>query len=145
VECHAPSWTVYVPVRLHAWVDAVVASANLTPNTKLSADHLSRGRVDMFANNGGLLTEATQAEGKILRVGLLAGAPILSPFLELPIVVHRGQKVLLTLTASTMIIKAPALALEDGRVGESIAVENPDTKKTMQATVASDGTVEMKF
>src|SRR5271165_4414786 len=141
VECHAPSWTVYVPVRLHAWVDAVVASANLTPNTKLSADHLSRGRVDMFANNGGLLTEATQAEGKILRVGLLAGAPILSPFLELPIVVHRGQKVLLTLTASTMIIKAPALALEDGRVGESIAVENPDTKKTMQATVASDGTV----
>jgi flagellar basal body P-ring formation protein FlgA len=145
VECKAPSWTVYVPVRLHAWVDAVVASVNLTPNMKLSADHLTRGRIDMFANNGGVLTEPTQAEGKLLRVGLLAGAPILSPFLEMPIVVHRGQKVLLTLTAATMVIKASALALEDGRVGESIAVENPDTKKTMQATVASDGTVEMKF
>ena len=93
----------------------------------------------------GLLTEPAQAEGKILRVGLLAGSPILSPFLEFPVVVHRGQKVLLTLSASTMTIKAPALALEDGRTGDSIEVENPDSKKTMRATVLDDGSVEMKF
>jgi flagellar basal body P-ring formation protein FlgA len=145
VECSAPNWTIYVPVRLHAWVDAVVASTNLTPNTKLTADHLTRGRVDMFASSSPLLTEAAQAEGKILRVGLLAGAPVLSPFLEFPIVVHRGQRVLLTLTDSNMIIRATALALEDGRTGDSITVENPDTKKTMQAIVAGDGTVEMRF
>jgi flagellar basal body P-ring formation protein FlgA len=145
VECDAPNWTIYVPVRLHAWVEAVVASTNLAPNTRLAADQLSRGRVDMFSSNGGLLTEPSQAEGRILRVGLLAGAPITSPLLELPIVVHRGQKVLLTLTDSAMTIKATAVALEDGRVGESIAVENPDSKKTMHATVAKDGTVEMKF
>ena len=146
VECDTPSWTIYVPIRLHAWVDAMVAAANLNPNTRLAPDHLSHGRIDMFASsNGGLLTDPAQAEGKILRVGLLAGAPILSPFLDLPIVVHRGQKVLLTLTASTMIIKATAVALEDGRVGDSIAVENPDSKKTMHATVAEDGSVEMNF
>ena len=145
VECSAPSWTIYVPVRLHAWVDAVVASTNLTPNTKLTADHLTRGRVDMFASSSPLLTEASKAEGKILRVGLLAGAPVLPPFLELPIVVHRGQRVLLTLTDGDMIIRTTALALEDGRTGDSITVENPDSKKTMQAVVAGDGTVEMKF
>jgi flagella basal body P-ring formation protein FlgA len=127
-------------------VDAVVAAATLTPNTKLAADQLSRGRVDIFSSaNGGVVTELAQAEGKILRVGLLAGAPILSPFLEMPIVVHRGQRVLLTLSASTMIIEATAVALEDGRVGETIAVENPDSKKTIHATVAKDGSVEMNF
>ena len=52
---------------------------------------------------------------------------------------------LLTLTASTMTIKAPAVALEDGRTGDSIEVENPDSKKTMRATVLEDGSVEMKF
>jgi flagella basal body P-ring formation protein FlgA len=145
VECDSPNWTIYVPVRLHAWIDAVVAAINLMPNTKLSPDLLTSARVDMFASNGGLLTEATRAEGKILRVGLLAGAPVLSPFLEMPIVVHRGQRVLLTLTDPSMIIRATALALEDGRIGESIRVENPDTNKTLQATVAGDGTVEIKF
>jgi len=145
VACDAPNWTLYVPIRLHAWVEALVASVNLAPNTKLAADQMSRGRVDMFSSNGGLLTEPAQAEGKILRVGLLAGSPILSPFLELPIVVHRGQRVRLTLTDSTMIINAIALALEDGRVGESISVENPDSQKAMRATVVKDGTVEIKF
>ncbi len=145
VDCRAPSWTLYVPIRLRAWVDALVASTSLAPNTKLSANDLTRGRIDVFANSGGVLTEAAQAEGKILRVGLLAGSPILSPFLEFPIVVHRGQKVLLTLSASTMTIKAPALALEDGRTGDSIEVENPDSQKTMRATVLDDGSVEMKF
>jgi flagella basal body P-ring formation protein FlgA len=144
-ECLSPSWTIYVPVRLHAWVEAVVAAVNLAPNTKLSGDYLTRGRVDTFSSNGGLLTEPAQAEGKILRVGLFAGAPITSIFLELPVVVHRGQKVLVTLTASTMTIRTTALALEDGRVGDSIALENPDTRKTLHATVADDGTVEMKF
>jgi flagella basal body P-ring formation protein FlgA len=144
-ECLSPSWTIYVPVRLHAWVEAVVAAVNLAPNTRLSGDYLTRGRVDTFSSNGGLLSEPAQAEGKILRVGLFAGAPITSTFLELPVVVHRGQKVLLTLTASTMTIRTTALALEDGRVGDSIALENPDTRKTVHATVADDGTVEMNF
>ncbi len=145
LDCRNPTWAIYVPVRLHAWVEAVVASVNLVPNTKLDAGDLTSGRVDMFANTSGLLTEPAQAEGKILRVGLSAGSPILSPFLEFPIVVHRGQQVLLTLTASTMTIEAPALALEDGRIGDSIEVENPDSQKTMRATVLSDGSVEMKF
>jgi flagellar basal body P-ring formation protein FlgA len=145
VDCPTPRWTIYVPVHLHAWVDAVVASVNLTPNTRLLADELTRGPVDMFANAGGLLTDVKAAEGKILRVGLLAGSPILSPFLEYPIVVHRGQQLLLTLTTSTMTIEAPVLALEDGRIGDNIEVENPDSRKTMRATVLNDGGVEMKF
>jgi flagellar basal body P-ring formation protein FlgA len=145
VDCPTPSWTIYVPVRLHAWVDAVVASVNLAPETRLDADDLTRGPVDMFAAVGGLLTNVKAAEGKILRVGLLAGSPILSPFLEYPVVVHRGQKVLLTLTARTMTIRTSTVALEDGRVGDSIEVENPDSQKTMRATVLADGSVEMKF
>jgi flagellar basal body P-ring formation protein FlgA len=145
VDCPLPSWTIYVPVRLHAWVDAVVAAANLVPNTKLESGDLTRGRVDMFANSGGLLTNLRAAEGKVLRVGLVAGSPVLSPFLEYPVVVHRGEKVLLTLTASTMTIKAPALALEDGRIGDSIEVENAESQKTLRATVLSDGGVEIRF
>jgi flagella basal body P-ring formation protein FlgA len=145
VTCQTPSWTLYVPVHLHAWVDAVVAATNLAPNTTLAAGQLMRGRADAFASNAGLMTDPRQVEGKILRVGLMAGAPILSPLLDLPISVRRGQKVMLTLTDPGMTVKATATALEDGRVGDSISVENADSQKTLRATVARDGGVEIKF
>ncbi len=145
VTCAAPAWTLYVPVHLHAWIEAVVAATNLPPEHTLRADDLSRGRVDMFAANGGVLTDPRQAEGKILRTGLSTGAPILSPLLELPIAVHRGQSVRLTLRDPTMTITTTALALEDGRVGDNIAVQNPESRKTLRATVDSEGGVELNF
>jgi flagella basal body P-ring formation protein FlgA len=145
VSCAAPAWVIYVPVRIHAWVEAVVAATNLAPNTPLSARDLTRGRVDAFAGNPGLLTDPREAEGKILRTGLAMGAPLRTPLLDLPIAVHRGQKVVLTLRDPMMTIKATAVALQDGRVGENIAVENPETRKTLHATVDRDGGVELRF
>jgi flagellar basal body P-ring formation protein FlgA len=145
VSCQAPDWTLYVPVRLHAWVNAVVASTNIPPNTKLTTAVLSRGRADALANDAGLITDPRQVEGKILRVGLVAGSPILSPLLDLPIAVRRGQKVMLTLNDNEMTIKTTATALEDGRVGDSISVENQESQKTLRATVARDGGVEINF
>lgn len=145
VSCTEPSWTLYVPVHLHAWVQAVVAATNLAPNTPLSATQLTHGRADAFVGNGGLITDMRQAEGKILRFGLTAGAPVLSSQLDLPIAVHRGQKVMLTLNDPVMTIKTTATALDDGRVGDAITVQNADSQKTLRATVARDGGVEINF
>ncbi|HXP31689.1 MAG TPA: flagellar basal body P-ring formation chaperone FlgA [Stellaceae bacterium] len=145
VACDEPAWTIYVPVRVQAWVDAVVAAGNLAPNTNLTAANLAIGRVDLFAGAGAVVTDRNAAEGKILRTGLSAGTPLRTQLLDLPIAVHRGQKVVLMLEDSIMTIKAIAVALEDGRVGQSIMLQNPESKKTIRATVAGDGTAEMKF
>lgn len=145
VACPSPAWSLYVPVHLHAWVEAVVAAGNLSPNRALSPRDVTLGRIDMFAGQNGILTDPRQAEGKILRAGLQMGAPILSPLLDLPITVHRGQRVVMTLTDPVMTIKTTGLALEDGRVGDNIEVQNPESRKTFRATVASDGGVELKF
>jgi flagella basal body P-ring formation protein FlgA len=145
VSCQEPSWTLYVPIHLHAWVNAVVAAANLAPNTTLTAAQLTSGRADQLAGSAGLITDPRQVEGKVLRVGLMAGNPVLSSQLDLPIAVHRGQNVVLTLTDQSMILKTTALAMEDGRVGDSITVQNPASQKSLRATVSRDGGVEIKF
>jgi flagellar basal body P-ring formation protein FlgA len=145
VSCQEPSWTLYVPVHLHAWVNAVVAATNLPPNTTLSATQLTTGRADELASSTGLITDPSQVEGKVLRVGLMVGNPVLSSQLDLPIAVHRGQNVVLTLTDRTMTLKTTALAMEDGRVGGSITVQNSASQKSLRATVTRDGGVEIKF
>jgi flagella basal body P-ring formation protein FlgA len=145
VSCFSPQWSLYVPVRIHAWVEAVVAATNLAPNTKISARDLARGQVDAFAASGGLLTDPRQAEGKVLRGAVMMGAPVPSPLLDQPVTVHRGQRVVLTLTDRTMTIRTTAIAMEDGRIGDNIAVQNPDSRKMLHATVDQDGGVELKF
>jgi flagella basal body P-ring formation protein FlgA len=145
IDCPSPTWTIYVPVRLHSWAEALVAATNLAPNTKLTSAELVRARVDVFAAPGGVITESARAEGKVLRVGIMAGAPILASHLDNPVLVRRGQEVPLTLSDATMTIRNTVLALEDGRIGDSIAVENQQTRKTIHATVAEDGTVQIKF
>jgi flagella basal body P-ring formation protein FlgA len=145
VSCSEPDWTLYVPVHLHAWVNAVVAATNLAPNTTLTESQLTSSRVDQLAGSTGLITDPHQVEGKVLRAGLMAGSPILLSQLDLPIAVHRGQNVILTLSDPTMMLKTTALAMEDGRVGDSIRVQNSESQKTLRATVARDGGVEIKF
>jgi flagellar basal body P-ring formation protein FlgA len=145
VSCQDPSWTLYVPVHLHAWINAVIAATNLPPNTTLSGAQLTSGRVDQLASSAGLITDPRQAQGKVLRIGLMAGNPVLSSLLDLPISVRRGQNVVLTLTTQSMTLKTTAMAMEDGRVGDSISVQNPATQKTLHATVSRDGGVEIKF
>lgn len=145
VTCIQPQWTIYVPLRVHAWTEAIVAAGNLPPNRALSAGDFSRGKVDIFAAPGGVITDPKQVQGKILRAGLVVGSPILSTMLDQPISVHRGQRVVLTASDSAMTVKTAGVAMEDGRVGDHISVQNPDSQKTVNATVTRDGGVEIKF
>ncbi len=145
VTCQEPNWTLYVPVRLHAWVNAVVAATNLPANTILTTAQLTTGRADEFAGSAGLITDLRQVQGKVLRTGLMAGSPVLSSQLDQPVAVRRGQNVVVTLTDSSMTLKTTATAMEDGRVGDNISVQNPASQKTLRATVSRDGGVEIKF
>jgi flagella basal body P-ring formation protein FlgA len=145
VSCREPNWTLYVPVHLHAWVNAVVAATNLPPNITLTAAQLTTGRADQLAGSAGLVTDPRLVQGKVLRVGLMAGNPVLSTLLDQPIAVRRGQNVVLTLIDASMTLKTTATAMEDGRVGDSISVQNAASQKTLRATVSRDGGVEIKF
>lgn len=145
VTCRQPFWTLYVTVRVHAWDRAVVAAANLAPGTKLTAGDLTLSRVDTLATSAAYMTDPAQAEGMILRANVRAGAPILTQLLERPLMVHRGDTVVLTLFDSAMTIRTTAVAMEDGREGDHITVENADSKKMFRAAVADPGAVEMRF
>jgi len=145
VSCQQPFWTLYVPMRLHAWGKAVVAATNLAPGKALTAADLTMARLDLLATNGAYLTDPRQAEGMILRANLNAGAPVLTPLLELPILVHRGDTIVLTLFDNAMTIRTGVIAMEDGRAGDRILVENADSKKTVRAAVADSGTVVIRL
>jgi flagellar basal body P-ring formation protein FlgA len=145
VRCPQPAWTLYVPIELHDWGRVVVAATNLAPDATLTAADLMIARVDLMASGAAYLTDPAAAEGKVLRANVRAGAPIPAALLEQPVIVHRGQSVVLTLTDGAITIRTSVVALQDGRAGQSILVQNPESRKNVWATVSSAGGVELNF
>ncbi|MGH6989197.1 MAG: flagellar basal body P-ring formation chaperone FlgA [Stellaceae bacterium] len=145
VRCNAPFWTLYVPLRVAAWGRVVVAAVNLAPGTTLGAEDLALARVDLMATDGGYLTDPATAEGRVLRANVRAGAPIPADLLAQPVIVHRGETIVLTLQDRALTIRTNVVALQDGHAGESILVQNPESRKDLRATVAGSGGVELRL
>lgn len=143
VSCAAPVWTTYVPVRLRQWREVVVAAAALPPDQPLSASDLAMARVDTAALPSAPVVDLADAIGKLLRTSVPAASPILAAQLEAPILVHRDQRVVVTLRDGAITVKTTAIAEQDGRAGDVIALRNPSSRKVIRATITAGGEAEM--
>ncbi|HUS47768.1 MAG TPA: flagellar basal body P-ring formation chaperone FlgA [Phycisphaerae bacterium] len=82
--------------------------------------------------------------GKVLATPVSAGAVIPLSLLrktKAPIAVRRNQRVVMRVAGAGFTISALGQALEDGRPGDLIKVQNVDTKRVLTAKVNADGTV----
>jgi len=143
VSCQTPSWTIYVPIQLHQWRMVVVAATALPPDKPLAEADLTLARVDTATLPGVPVTYPKDAVGKLLRVNVPAAAPLLGALLEAPILIHRDQRVILTLKNDAITVKTVAIAQQDGHEGDIILLQNPSSKKTVRATITADGEAEM--
>lgn len=143
VSCPVPAWTIYVPVRLHQWRRVVVAAAALPPSRPLTAADLTLARVDTATLPSAPVADPANAIGKLLRTNVPAASPILAAQLEAPILIHRDQRVLVTLHDGGITVKTTVVAEQDGRAGDVIALRNPSSQKVIHATVTADGEAEM--
>lgn len=145
VSCPAPSWTIYVPVRLHQWRQVVVAIAALPPNRPLAASDLTLARIDTALLPSAAVGDIADAVGKLLRTSVPAASPILTAQLEAPILIHRDQRVVVTLHDGGVTVKTVVVAEQDGRAGDVIALRNPSSQKVIHATVTAGGEAEMQL
>ncbi len=143
VSCPAPAWTIYVPVRLHQWRRVVVAAAALPPDRPLTEGDLTLARVDITTLPSAPVVDLDGAIGRLLRTSVPAASPILAAQLEMPILIHRDQRVVVTLRDGDITVKTVAVAEQDGRAGDLIALRNPSSQKIIHATVTADGEATM--
>ena len=75
-----------------------------------------------------------------------AGAPVWSGVLEEQVAIRAGDIVDITvLSGPGVIIHSKGVARAEGRVGEQIRIEQPDTRKSLSATVVGEKAVEVRL
>jgi len=91
------------------------------------------------------LNRAERLHGMVAKRTLQAGKIISPGDLMAPLLVHRGQVVIIRVRTPNIFITAPGRAKQNGKFGEIIRVENLQSKKIIYARVSTSRTVNVEF
>jgi flagella basal body P-ring formation protein FlgA len=84
-------------------------------------------------------TNGSQLAGRVARRPLVAGSVVRSGDLGRPEVIARGEAILLVYEVPGLNLSVRGRANEGGALGDTISVTNPQSKRTVQATVTGPG------
>ncbi len=137
------SWTLYVPVKLEAYLDVPVTVRPLSRGMILGSGDLQIARHEIKQLPAGYLVEIQQALGKQLSRSLVAGEVLTLNVIAAPRLVRRGQLVSLLAQGPGIDVRSSGKALTDGVEGDRVKVQNPATKRVVEGLVLADGTVRV--
>lgn len=138
--------SVLVVARVQARQAAWVASTDLAAGQPLDAAHWTRRHVEVTALAGvpwaGSIGEDGRAPARLQR-RVLVGHVLLPTDVAPPRAIVRGQPVLARSRIGRIEVQAPALALQDGDIGQRVQVRIARAEDTVPATVVAGGEVEV--
>lgn len=144
VRCRGSQpWKVYIPVRLSAQRQILVASRPLSRGTTLSAADVRLEEKDITTTRGAYLTEAAQLTGKVLKRTVPEGRVLTVDLLNEAEVIKRGQRVTLRVEQAGFVVHMAGTALSNGTINERIRVENASSRRTVEGIVRSPEVVEV--
>lgn len=134
---------VRIAAEVEAFKEVLVASRFLRRNQVLEDDDLARSAIRMMWREGRYLGDSNLAVGKRLTRGVPAQFPITEDILSQPYIIRQGARVTIKYVKGPLMILTSGIAKDDGPVGATIRVTNPDYKKDVWALVIDGGTVQV--
>lgn len=132
---------VHVAGRLVNVIQIPTLARPMVPGEVIGAGDVAWISVDVGRLPAGQVMDARDLVGRTPRRPVRAQEPLRPVDLEIPVLVHRNDSVLIVLQAPGMTLTAQGKALEDGGRGEMIRVVNIQSNRTIDATVVAVGQV----
>ena len=136
-------------VKLSGWVDVfesvVCARRNLKKGEIIEEGdfYLARKNISHLSSN--ILTNTGKAVGLMVKHAVKKDTCIKEWMLEKPLVVKRGDMIIILAESGNLRVSVPGRVLVNGHMGELIRVQNSMSKKVIHARVIDNSTVSVKF
>lgn len=137
------NWTIYVPVTVQSRIHVWALRAPQMQGARLAADDVVAETRLVGGTPVGYVTNPAQLAHATLRHPLPAGAILTADDLLADFMVRQGEQVTLVADIGGVEVRAGGLALQDGRQGALIRVENPSSARVIQGIVKSDRVVDV--
>ena len=128
--------------KLEVIAPVAVAKAPLTKGSLLEPEHFAIDKRDISSLNAPVADPAEVAGQRLTR-SLKAGEPLVRRTAEAPPVVHRGDAVKIVVRQGELLLTATGIAQSDGAMGQTIRVENSNSKKIVRGQVSGPGIIEV--
>lgn len=146
IDCRdATPWSRHVAAQVRVFRDAVVASRNMTRGVTISASDISVREVDVSTIRGQILESAEIVVGMELRRPTNTGDVLIMDMLITPLMIKRGDTVVLTAERAGVAIRQQGVALQDGEAGKQIQVRNTSSDRIVHAIVTGLGEAKVNF
>lgn len=122
---------------------AVVAARALGKGQVIRSEDIEVQPLATDVGNGERLLSRDEIVGREATKSLVPGQPITGSAVQMPRLVHRGDKVTVTSLAAGVSITTSGKATRDGALGDSVAVELEDPKRQILAKVTGPQSVEI--
>ncbi|SDK05483.1 flagella basal body P-ring formation protein FlgA [Ferrimonas sediminum] len=143
VSCPGPSpWLVYVPVQVTVEYPVVIATTTLGANTVIDNTMLEVRYVNSNSIRGNHFSHPDELNGARLKRRTAAGQAISQHNICL---VCKGDPVVIVVNNDNLSIRTSGVALSGGSLGESVRVQNSNSRRMVEAYVSAIGQVEVKM
>jgi len=128
-------------VKAVIWVEhkVVVAAEDLAPGKPIQPGSIRMENAREYPLGNAAAQSIDQVVGLSSRCPIRKGSPVFLSQLELPWVILRGDKVVVTVLAGSAHVSLEVVALSSGRIGDEIALRNPWNGRTFRAVVDAKG------
>lgn len=118
----ATRWSVTLPVQVHVFARALVATQALPAGANLSQELLSLADIDIASEPGAVFTEAALLNGRVLAKPLAAGQAVRQPDLRARQWFAAGETVQVSAIGPGFAVGTEAQALAPGIEGQDVRV-----------------------
>lgn len=145
VSCTASGfpWAVYVPVNIESDIQVLVLRQSALRGARLSAAEVIEETRRVPGLSAGYVTDVATLARHTLTRALPAGTALTADAMLADLIVHQGQEVTLIASTPGVSVRASGKALQDGREGARVRVQNLGSLKVVEGVVDASGVIEI--
>lgn len=144
IRCQKPKpWLLYVPINVKIFTPVVTTTHPMISGTRISLHDVQVIEMDIANLSAGYFSTPEQVLNKTLKRPLSTGAVLSPRWVETPLLVRRGEQVMLLAETQGMQIRSTGKALKDGVAGAVIQVRNTSSNRIIEGVVTSAGIVKI--
>lgn len=145
IRCTAPSpWTVYLRATVQVIAEYIVTTAPLAQGQTIGPNNISKIKGDLSNLPNGIITDASQAIGRVANISLAAGAPLRLDALRGNRVVQQGQIVRVVSNGPGFQITTEGRALTNASEGQIAQAKTP-AGQVISGIARTGGILEINY